>query len=37
MKNSLILIIIFSFLSTISAQSVNIVLKNSKVVVGEVV
>ena len=37
MRNFLILIIIASFLSTISAQTVNIVLKNSKVVVGEVV
>lgn len=37
MRNFLILIIIASFLSTISAQTVNIVLKNSKVVIGEIV
>ncbi|MCW8850987.1 MAG: hypothetical protein OQJ81_13505, partial [Melioribacteraceae bacterium] len=37
MKKTLFLIIFVTFLSTISAQTVNIVLKNSKVVFGEIV
>ena len=37
MKNTLILLVIISLFTTISAQTVNVVLKNSKVVMGEVV